>query len=122
MCARRYTASVLHGTANLSCACVQARAVIIRAEGEAEGAQVISEALAKYGSGIIGAPPPPRAAPPPTAPADACNMPAPVSAHPDMRRIDAAREIAETMSRSPNVMYMPPGNMLMQMPMMSGKH
>lgn len=37
------------------CGASQARASIIRAEGEAEGAVVISEALAKYGSGIIGA-------------------------------------------------------------------
>lgn len=56
------------------------QATVIRSEGEAEAATLISEALREHGTGLI-----------------------------DMRRIDAAKDIAETLSKSPNVMYMPGG-------------
>lgn len=63
------------------------QASVIRAEGEAEAAQMISEALKKHGTGLI-----------------------------EVRRIDAAKEIAETLSRSANIMYLPGGgNMLMSL-------
>ena len=63
-------------------------AAIILAEGEGEAAQLISEALKTAGSGAI-----------------------------EVKRIDAALEIANTLSRSRNVMYVPSGgNMLMAMP------
>jgi len=62
-------------------------ATITRAEGEAEAAQMISEALKASGKGLI-----------------------------EVRRIEAAREIADTLSKSGNVMYLPnSGNMLMQL-------
>lgn len=63
-------------------------ATVVRSEGEAEAATVISEALRENGTGLI-----------------------------DMRRIDAARDIAETLSKSAgNVMYMPKGqSMLLNM-------
>jgi prohibitin 1 len=60
------------------------RAAIIRAEGESEAAQLVSDSLEKSGSGLI-----------------------------EMRRIDAAREIAETLARSRNVTYLPGGNGLL---------
>ncbi|KAF4661353.1 hypothetical protein FOZ61_003359 [Perkinsus olseni] len=53
-------------------------ATVIRAEGEAEAATMISKALKEHGTGLI-----------------------------EVRRIDAAREIAETLAKSPNVMYLP---------------
>lgn len=55
-------------------------ASITRAEGEAEAAKIISEALLKSGDGLI-----------------------------EVRRIDAAKEIAETLARSRNVTYLPGG-------------
>ena len=62
-------------------------ATIIEAEGEAEAAQLISNALKKSGRGLI-----------------------------DVRRIDAAKDIAETLSKNRNVTYLPGGaNMLMNM-------
>merc|ERR1740138_1112201 len=54
------------------------RAAVIRAEGEAEAADLITEALATHGNGFI-----------------------------EVRRIDAARDIAETLARSRNVAYLP---------------
>lgn len=57
------------------------QATVIRSEGEAEAAEMISTALKEHGSGLI-----------------------------EVRRIDAARDIAETLSRSPNIMYLPGGN------------
>jgi prohibitin 1 len=61
------------------------QATVIRSEGEAEAAQMISEALKEHGSGLI-----------------------------EVRRIDAAKDIADTLSKSPNVMYLPNGqNMLL---------
>ena len=59
-------------------------AAIILAEGEGEAAGLISEALKAAGSGAI-----------------------------EVKRIDAAREIAETLSHSRNVVYLPSGNQMM---------
>jgi len=55
-------------------------AAIIRAEGEAEAAKLISQALQKQGSGLI-----------------------------ELRRIEATKEIANTLSKSKNVTYLPSG-------------
>eukprot|EP00250_Pteridium_aquilinum_P002673 c12899_g1_i1 orf=668-1498(-) len=57
------------------------RAAVIRAEGESEAAKLISEATAIAGPALI-----------------------------ELRRIEASREIAGTLSRTPNVMYVPDGN------------
>jgi prohibitin 1 len=54
------------------------QANIIRAEGESEAAMLISDALAKHGDGLI-----------------------------DVKRIDAAKDIAQTLARSRNVAYLP---------------
>jgi prohibitin 1 len=64
------------------------RAAIIRAEGESAAAELISQALKEAGNGMI-----------------------------EVKRIDAAREIAETLSQSRNVVYVPSGgNLLMGLP------
>jgi regulator of protease activity HflC (stomatin/prohibitin superfamily) len=72
------------------------QAAIIRAEGESEAARLISSALRKAGTAVI-----------------------------DVRRIDAAKQIADVLSRSRNVVYVPGGGgagaggapqMLMAMP------
>ncbi|KGN63578.1 prohibitin-3, mitochondrial [Cucumis sativus] len=61
------------------------RAAIIRAEGESESAKLISDATSAAGMGLI-----------------------------ELRRIEASREIASTLSKSPNVAYLPGGqNMLL---------
>merc|ERR1712113_881563 len=60
------------------------QATVIRAEGEAEAAKMISEALREHGSGLI-----------------------------EVRRIDAAKEIADGLSKSPNVMYLPAGQQIL---------
>ncbi|ETV88682.1 hypothetical protein H257_00208 [Aphanomyces astaci] len=57
------------------------QAAIIKAEGESDAAKLISDAVAKSGSGFI-----------------------------EVQRIDAAREIAEHLSKSRNVSYLPSGN------------
>jgi len=57
------------------------RAAVIRAEGESEAAKLISDATASVGMGIL-----------------------------ELRRIEAAREIASTLAKSPNVAYLPGGN------------
>ncbi|CAA3026664.1 prohibitin-3, mitochondrial-like [Olea europaea var. sylvestris] len=57
------------------------RAAIVRAEGESESAKLISDATATAGMGLI-----------------------------ELRRIEASRENTATMSKSPNVMYLPDGN------------
>merc|ERR1740117_222585 len=63
------------------------QATVIRSEGEAEAATMISEALKDHGMGLI-----------------------------EVRRIDAAKDIAESLSKSPNVMYLPSGqSMLLNM-------
>merc|ERR1719392_25835 len=59
-------------------------ATVIRSEGEAEAAQMISEALKSHGSGLI-----------------------------EVRRIDAAKDIAESLSKSANVMYLPNGQQML---------
>jgi prohibitin 1 len=56
------------------------QANVIRAEGEAESADTISKAVAKAGDGLI-----------------------------MIRRIEASREIAQTLSQNPNVTYLPGG-------------
>ncbi|OMH80714.1 Prohibitin-1 [Zancudomyces culisetae] len=56
-------------------------AAVIRAEGEAEAAKVISKALESAGQGLL-----------------------------QLRRIEAAREIAQTLSKSRNVTYIPSGS------------
>jgi prohibitin 1 len=60
-------------------------AAIIRAEGESEAARLISEATRQFGGGLI-----------------------------ELRRIEAAKDIADTMAKSRNVVYLPGGgNMLL---------
>src|SRR6267154_25313 len=56
------------------------QANVIRAEGEAESAETISKAVAKAGDGLI-----------------------------MIRRIEASREIAQTLANNPNVTYLPGG-------------
>jgi len=56
------------------------QANVIRAEGEAESAETISKAVAKAGDGLI-----------------------------MIRRIEASREIAQTLASNPNVTYLPGG-------------
>ncbi|KAG5049137.1 hypothetical protein JHK85_010240 [Glycine max] len=61
------------------------RAAIIRAEGESDAAKLISDATASAGMGLI-----------------------------ELRRIEASREVAATLAKSPNVSYLPGGqNLLM---------
>ncbi|KAK2969794.1 hypothetical protein RJ640_028074 [Escallonia rubra] len=60
------------------------RAAIIRAEGESESAKLISDATAAAGMGLI-----------------------------ELRRIEASREIAATLAKTPNVMYLPKENNLL---------
>ncbi|KXX81917.1 Prohibitin-1 [Madurella mycetomatis] len=57
------------------------QANVIRAEGEAESAETISRAIAKAGDGLI-----------------------------QIRKIEASREIAQTLASNPNVAYLPGGN------------
>ncbi|XP_077224689.1 prohibitin-3, mitochondrial-like [Tasmannia lanceolata] len=57
------------------------RAAVIRAEGESEAARLISEATAKAGDGLI-----------------------------QLRQIEASKEIAGTVSKNPNVVYVPSSN------------
>jgi prohibitin 1 len=54
------------------------QAAVILAEGESQAAQLISQALREGGTGMI-----------------------------EVKRIDAAKEIAETLSQSRNVIYLP---------------
>ena len=64
------------------------RAAVIRAEGEAESARLISQATKATGPALI-----------------------------EMRRIEAAKEIAYTLSKGRNIMYVPGGQqLLMGMP------
>lgn len=56
------------------------QASVIRAEGEAESAEAISKAIAKAGDGLI-----------------------------QVRKIEASRDIAQTLSSNPNVAYLPSG-------------
>ncbi|KAL5214414.1 hypothetical protein ABZP36_003566 [Zizania latifolia] len=57
------------------------RAAIVRAEGESESARLISQATAAAGTGLI-----------------------------ELRRIEAAKEIAAELARSPNAAYVPSGD------------
>jgi prohibitin 1 len=57
------------------------QANVIRAEGEAESAETISRAIAKAGDGLI-----------------------------QIRKIEASREIAQTLASNPNVAYIPGGS------------
>lgn len=54
------------------------QATVLRSEGEAEAARLISGALQEHGTGLI-----------------------------DIRRIDAARDIADGLSKNSNIMYLP---------------
>jgi len=54
------------------------QAQVVKAEGDAEAATLVSEALSKHGNGLI-----------------------------EIRRIETAAQVAETMSKSPNVTYLP---------------
>ena len=56
------------------------QANVIRAEGEAESAEIISKAVAKAGDGLI-----------------------------QIRRIEASKDIAATLANNPNVTYLPGG-------------
>jgi prohibitin 1 len=69
------------------------QAAIIKAEGESEAAKLISEALRKAGTAAI-----------------------------DVRRIDTARDIAESLAGSRNVVYVPSSGaqMLMALPAVGG--
>ncbi|GAB2288999.1 Prohibitin-4, mitochondrial [Dionaea muscipula] len=60
------------------------RAAIIRAEGESEAAKLISDATAAAGTGLI-----------------------------ELRKIEASKENAATMSRNSNVVYLPGGNQML---------
>lgn len=57
------------------------KAAVIRAEGESEAARLISDATRSAGPGLI-----------------------------ELRRIEAAKEVAGTLARSRNVVYLPGGN------------
>jgi prohibitin 1 len=56
------------------------RAAVIRAEGEAEAAELISKAMTQAGTGMI-----------------------------EVRRIDTAKEVAAILAKGQNVTYLPPG-------------
>ena len=56
------------------------QANVIRAEGEAESADIISKAIAKSGDGLV-----------------------------QIRKIEASRDIAQTLAGNPNVTYLPGG-------------
>jgi prohibitin 1 len=60
------------------------QATVIRSEGEAEAALMINEALKAHGNGII-----------------------------EVRRLDAAKDIADALAKSPNVMYLPNGQQML---------
>ena len=53
------------------------KAAVLRAEGEAEAAQLVADAIAKYGSGLIA-----------------------------MRKIDAAQHIVESLQANPNITFL----------------
>src|ERR1700759_1550576 len=57
------------------------QANVIRAEGEADAADIISKAVAKAGDGLI-----------------------------QIRRIEASKDIAQTLASNPNVTYLPGGD------------
>jgi prohibitin 1 len=57
------------------------QANVIRAEGESESADAISRAIAKFGDGLV-----------------------------KIRKIEASRDIAQTLASNPNVVYLPGGH------------
>jgi prohibitin 1 len=59
----------------------------MRAKGDSKAAQIIAEALSKAGMGLV-----------------------------ELRRIEAAKEIAATLSSSPNILYVPSGQSLLLQP------
>lgn len=64
------------------------KAAVIRAEGEATAAQLITQSTAQYGPGLV-----------------------------ELRRLEAAKEVAETLSTSKKLTFLPSGvNVLMNMP------
>lgn len=83
-----HAARVSCGAACDARACVQERlAAVIKAEGESEAARLISEATKAHGSGMI-----------------------------ELRRVEAAKEIAGTLAKGRNVVYLPnTGNMLLNL-------
>lgn len=60
------------------------KAAVIRAEGESDSARLISEATKAAGGGMI-----------------------------ELRRIEAAKDIAGTLARSNNIVYLPSGNQML---------
>jgi len=68
------------------------KAAVIRAEGESESAKLISEATKQAGMGLI-----------------------------ELRRIEAARDIAGTLSKSRNIVYLPSGGPQMLLGMGAGQ-
>merc|ERR1712032_173761 len=66
------------------CSEQERQATVIRSEGEAEAATMISEALKEHGMGLI-----------------------------EVRRIDAAKDIADALAKSNNVMYLPTGQQML---------
>jgi len=63
-------------------------ALITRSEGDAEAAQLVSDALSKHGTGLI-----------------------------EIRRLETAQLIAENLSRSSNITFLPSSsNMLLNLP------
>ena len=56
------------------------KAAIIRAEGEAEAANLISYSMKKHGTGLL-----------------------------EIRRIETAKHVAETLGKNQNIMYIPGG-------------
>jgi prohibitin 1 len=56
------------------------KAAVIRAEGEAEAARLITQATSEFGSTLV-----------------------------ELRRIEAAKEVAQVLSESPNITYLPSG-------------
>jgi prohibitin 1 len=56
------------------------RAAVIRAEGDTKAADMLAKAFASAGEGLV-----------------------------ELRKIEAAEDIAYQMSQSPNVIYLPPG-------------
>jgi prohibitin 1 len=68
------------------------KATIIKGNGEAEAARLIGEAVKEYGNGFV-----------------------------ELRKIEAAKEIAESLSKSRNIIFVPSGvGMLMNMPGIGG--
>jgi len=69
------------------------KAAVIKAEGESEAARLITDATAKYGSGLI-----------------------------ELRKLEAAKEVAETLSDSKRIVFVPANmSMLMNMPSFPNK-